>query len=182
MDFDVVFYIAQGISVLNAFVATFSAQLKNMKTILAAQIIMNLLAAVTCFLLGGFSGVGISIIAVVQTIVMYFYSMKDKKPHVAVTALFVVVYILNSVITFSSIFDIFPTLAAVSFALSVAQRSSKAYRLVGIWNPLFWLVYDVYIDAYANIVLHSCIFISMLIACIRLDGFFGLIKKHNSEK
>ena len=40
-------------------------------------------------------------------------------------------------------------------------------------------VYDVYTHAYGNLLMHLGIFISVMIACVRLDGFFGLIKKKN---
>ena len=74
------FYIAQGISIVTALVAILSMQLKNMKSILIFQITANLLAASTYFLLGGFSGAGISLIAIIQLIVMFFYNKKNIKP------------------------------------------------------------------------------------------------------
>ena len=67
------FYIAQAISILTALIAIASMQMKTMKSILITQITANLLAASTYFLLGGFSGAGISLIAIIQLIVMYFY-------------------------------------------------------------------------------------------------------------
>ncbi len=179
MTSEIAFYIAQGISVITAIIAIMSAQLKNMKAILVTQIIGNSLASSTYFLLGGFSGAGISIIAVLQTVVMYFYNVNDKKPHIPVTAAFILAYVVNAVLTFGSIFDIFPAIAAICFALAVAQTKSMNYRFFSIWNPLCWLVYDVYTHAYGNLLMHLGIFISVMIACVRLDGFFGLIKKKN---
>ena len=71
-------YVVNGISMITAVIAILSVQLKNMKGILATQLIGNTLAASTYFLMGGFTGAGVSIIAVVQTVVMYFYNAKDK--------------------------------------------------------------------------------------------------------
>ena len=181
MDFDVAFYIAQAISIINTGIAMFSAQMKNMKAILFTQILANVIAAATCLLLGGLSGVGVSIIAVIQTVVMYFYNANGKKPNVAVTAVFILAYVLNAVFTFSTAFDVFPAIAAVCFALAVAQTKPMAYRFFSIWNPLSWLVYDIYIGAYVNIIMHVGIFVSIIIACFRLDGFFGLIKKETTK-
>jgi hypothetical protein len=47
-------YIVNGISVITAVIAVLSVQLKNMKGILATQLIGNTLAASTYFLMGGF--------------------------------------------------------------------------------------------------------------------------------
>ena len=180
MDPNIAFYIAQGISIITAVIAILSVQLKGMKAILVTQIIGNTLASSTYFLLGGFSGAGVSLIAVVQTVVMYFYSVRGVKPHVPVTAAFILAYILNSALTFSSVFDILPAIAAVCFALSVSQSKPILFRFFGIWNPLSWLIYDVYARAYGNMLMHLGVFISIIIACIRYDGFFGLIKKKNN--
>ena len=181
IDPEVAFYIAQGISVVTAVIAILSVQLKNMKGILVTQIIGNSLVASTYFLLGRFTGAGVSIIAVVQTVVMYFYNAKDKKPHIPVTIAFIAAYVLNAVLTFSSVFDIFPAISAVCFALAVAQTKPIRFRFFSIWNPLCWTVYDVYAKAPVNLLMHLGILISVLVACVRLDGFFGLMKKRNSK-
>lgn len=181
MNPTIAFYIAQGISIITAAIAILSVQLKNMKAILVTQIIGNSLAASTYFLLGGFTGAGVSIIAVIQTVVMYFYNVNNTKPHVPVTVAFILAYVTNAVLTFGSIFDIFPAIAAVCFALSVAQTKPMAFRFFSIWNPLSWTVYDIYSRAYGNLLMHLGIFISVIIACVRYDGFFGLIKKNNKN-
>ena len=175
-------YIVNGISIITAVIAILSVQLKNMKGILATQLIGNSLAASTYFLMGGFTGAGVSIIAVVQTVVMYFYSLKDKKPHVPVTIAFIAAYVINSVLTFSSIFDIFPAISAICYALAVAQIKPIRFRFFSIWNPFCWMFYDVHAQLPINFLMHLGIFISVIVACIRLDGFFGLIPKFKKEK
>ena len=70
------FYIAQGISVLTALTAVITMQMKKMRNILLGQITANILTASTYFLLGGFSGAGICLIAIVKSIVMFFYERK----------------------------------------------------------------------------------------------------------
>ena len=72
------FYIAQGISVLTALTAVLMMQFKSMKLILLGQIVANLLAASTYFLLDGLSGAGICFLAIAHTIVMFFYNRKNK--------------------------------------------------------------------------------------------------------
>ena len=166
------FYIAQGISIVTALVAILSMQLKNMKSILIFQITANLLAASTYFLLGGFSGAGISLIAIIQLIVMFFYNKKNTKPPLIVIGIFIFLYVLYSILNFNTYLDLFPLLAALSFALGVAQTKPSIYRFYGLLNPLFWLVYDIFSGAYINVLMRIGIFTSALIAKIRLDGIF----------
>ena len=165
------FYIAQGISIFTAIVAILSMQLKSMKNILIATIAANLLAASTYFLLDSFSGAGISLIAIIQLIIMYIYNKKDKTPHKIVVGLFIAAYTIYSIINFKNIMDIFPLMAAICFALGVAQKKPSMFRIFGLLNPLCWLVYDIYSLAYINSLMRVGIFTSAFISMIRLDGF-----------
>ena len=140
-----------------------------MKSILITQIIANLLASSTYFVLGSFSGAGISLIAIIQLIVVYIYDKKNIKPHKFVIALFILAYTIYSIFTFKSFIDIFPFLAAVFFALGIAQEKPSTFRIYGMLNPLSWLVYDIYSWALVNSIMRVGIFTSALIAKIRLD-------------
>ena len=185
------FYIAQGISILTAIIAILSMQLKSMKGILITQIIANLLASSTYFVLGSFSGAGISLIAIIQLIVVYIYGLKKIKPHKLVIITFIAAYtgytiysIINAMQTnpnHNPFFDLFPYLAAVFFALGIIQEKPSIYRIYGMLNPLCWLVYDIYSLALINSIMRVGIFLSALIAKIRLDGFMRKKQTNNEE-
>ncbi len=163
------FYIAQGISILTGIVAVTMMQFKDMKKILAGQILANLLTASTYLLLGGLSGAGICIIAIVQTVTMFVYSIKRIPPHKSVVAVFVLLYIGCSVLYYKSFIDIFSALAAITYAMSVVQTKPALSRLWYVFNPLCWLIYDIYTKAYGNFILHVVVFSSTLFAIIRND-------------
>ena len=169
MDSQTAFFIAQGISVVTTVVAILCMQLKKMNAILICQLAANLLAALTYLFLDGKSGVGISIIAVAQTLVMFLFERKGKKPHPVIIGSFIAAYVGYSVLIFQNIFDLLPLGAAICFALGIAQKKPSAYRIFGAINPLFWLAYDVYTMALVNIIMHSCIFISAVVGIVRLD-------------
>ena len=177
MDPQVAFWIAQSISIVTTVIAVLCMQLKNMNWILICQITANALAGTTYFFLDGKSGLGISLIAVVQTVVMFIYSKKGKNPHWLVTVAFCTSYFGYSLIVYQEIFDFLPAAAAVFFALAVAQKKPSNYRIFAAINPIFWIVYDIYALAYVYIFMHSMIFISAVIGIIRLDV---LGKKNNN--
>lgn len=163
------FYIAQGISVLTCILAVVISQFKDMRGILAGRILTNLLSATTYLLLGGLSGAGVCLIAIVHTVIMYIYNEKKIPPHKSVIVLFVTLYVACSAVYYSSPVDIISGVAAVCFALSVVQTKPSCSRLWFVFNPLLWLIYDVFTRAYGNMVLHVIIFISTLAAIIRYD-------------
>lgn len=163
------FYIAQGLSILTCIVAVAKMQFKDMKMILAGQILSNLLSASTYLLLGGLSGGGVCIIAIFQTVTMFVYNAKKVPPHKSVIALFILLYIGYSALYYKSFIDIFSAIAAITFAMSVVQTKPALSRLWYLFNPLCWLIYDIYTKAYGNFVLHIIVFSSTLFAIIRND-------------
>lgn len=163
------FYIAQGISVLTTLLSIFTMQLKSMKKILIGQTLVNLLVAVSYFLLGGLSGAGICFIAIFQGIIMYFYNTKGTKPHLWVILGFIALYITCSVLYYKDYTDLFPAVAAVCFALSIVQQKPDASRLWYLPNPLLWIIYDIILMAYGNLIMHIIVFVGTLLGIIRLD-------------
>lgn len=166
------FYIAQGVSILTTLVAIFMMQCKNMKLILAGHIAANFLTALTYLLLGGFSGASICILAVAQSIVMFFYNRKEKKPHLPVVIGFIILYACCSALNYTSPFDIISAAAAVCFCMSVTTSTAAASRRWYVFNPLCWMIYDLFTLAYGNFIMHLIVFISTFSAMIRVDGVF----------
>ena len=163
------FYLAQGISVLTGIVAVVMMQFKDMRKILIGQILANLLTASTYFLLGGFSGAGICLIAIVQTVTMFLYNLKNRPPHRGVIVLFILLYLACSAFYYKSPVDLFSAMAAICYAFSVVQTKSSLSRLWYLFNPLCWLIYDLFTRAYGNLILHVVVFSSTLIAIFRND-------------
>ena len=172
------FYIAQAISVVMALFALASMQFKNLKMVIACQIVSNVLCASTYFLLGGFSGAGICLVAIIQSVVYFVLNYKKIKPPLYVAIIFVCLFISCSVIYYKSPIDLLSAGAAVFFALSMAQKSSSRARIVYLLNPIFWTIYDIFTLAYVNTFIHSAIFISTLFAIIRLD----ILKREKIKK
>ena len=167
------FYIAQGISVLTAIVSVVMMQFKKMHWILLGQITTNILAGSTYLFLGGFSGAGISVVAVVQSVVMFLCNRAGKKPHWTIVSGFILRYVLCSVYYYTSPIDLCSSVAAAVFAISIVQEKPAASRAWYVFNPLLWVVYDVYTAAYVNVMVHGAIFISTAVAMVRLDGLFA---------
>ena len=171
------FYIAQGISVITAIVAVCMMQFKNLKLILLGQLTTNLLTALSYLLLDGLSGAGISIIAIIQSGVMFIYNQKNKKPHWWVLGLFILSYLACSVFYYKSFIDVLPAISAICFAISIAMPTPFLSRVWFSFNPIFWVAYDLSTRAYGNLAIHLIVFISTITALIRIDDIFGFKKR-----
>lgn len=182
MDFGVGFYISQGLSILTAIFSILAEQMKKMKHILIFQTVVNLLAALSyVFLVDGRAGFIVSMIGTVQSVIMYIYDKKGKRPHLVLTLGFVAAYLFLSLYNNTDkIINFLPAAAAVCFALAIMQRKPKMYRIFDFSNAALWLVYDACILS-GNFFVHLGIAISALIGMIRLDGLFQPKKKKNKK-
>ena len=178
------FYLAQCISILCGVLAIIMMQLKNMKTILAFQIIVNLTASLNYLILGGNSGAMASVLAIIQSVVMFLYSAKNRQPHKIVIIGFILTYVACStynVLLTQDIKEILPAMAAFCFSISIVQKKPSVFRVWAALNPSFWLAYDIFTHSYVMFLVHLAILTSSLVAMIRIDGFFGLVKKNKKE-
>ena len=169
------FWIAQGISVVTGILAIIMMQLKNMKVILAFQITVNLIASTNYLLMDGDTGMIVSLVAVLHSVVMYFYNTKNVTPHIPVTVGFILVYLgcaaYNLIVTHDPM-EILPAIAAFCFSMCLVQKKPSVFRIWGALNPSFWLAYDLYTGSYVMFLVHAGILISSIIGMIRLDGYF----------
>ncbi len=163
------FLIAQAIGPVTTVMSIVSAQFKKLTPILLSELMMNALVALSYILLGGLSGSYICIAASVQTLVCYFFARREVKVPRALTAAFVAMYIVITIITWQGPLDILPGVCAVMFALSVVQDNPAGYRIYMGVNSLLWIIYDIVILAYSMVITHGLLLISIIIAILRHD-------------
>lgn len=163
--------IAFSISVLALVLEIAIYQFKGMKAIVIGQCVSNFLILLTYFLGDGLSGAAVCAVATVHTFLIYYlYQKNDKSISSWFVWSFVIVYLVCSVVTYKSIIDIIPTIAAVLFALSVVQSKAWKYRIIIFANSILWISYDIIISAPIPMLVTHCIaVISVVVGIIRLD-------------
>ena len=180
MNYETAYLIAQLVSIVTGVLAIILMQLKNMKTILLFQIIVNLLAASNYLLLGGDTGALVSALAIIQSVVMFLYSRKKVKPHTVVVVLFIAAYLACStynIVVSHDPLELLPACAAVCFSVSLVQERPEIFRIWGALNPAFWSPYDLCTRSHVMFFVHLGILISSIVAMIRVDGVFKKFKK-----
>ena len=180
MDAQVAFWMAQGISIITGILAIVLKQMKEMKKILILEVVANSLATLNYVFVGGDSGWIVSGIAVLNAVVMLIYFLCNKKAPSFLVVVFLGIYITSSAVTLvvkCDFMELLPALSAVCYSVSMMQKKPSHYRAWSVLNPVFWTVYDIYTTSYVMSIVHFGIFVSTLIAMIRLDGFLGLVKK-----
>ncbi|MBQ8415684.1 MAG: YgjV family protein [Clostridia bacterium] len=146
-----------------------SMLLKSMVGVLILQIASNLAMCLNFAFLGAFSGAGVSIVATIHSFVIFLFQRKNKPFPKALTALFIVVYVAVSLLSYSMPLDLLCTVGAILFCFSVVQSKSSGFRLFAMLNTATWITYDLTTMAYTASLTHVVLFLTSLISIIRLD-------------
>ena len=149
--------------------AILSMQLKNVRLILACQLLINGIGALTYVLQDGFSGCGIYLIALTQTVLYFVLRVKNISAPKFLAAVFAFLFAGCAVLTYQGYADIISAVAAMTCALGIAQEKPFGYRICMLLNGLIWMAYDVTLGAYTMIISHAVTFLSAGIGIIRLD-------------
>lgn len=168
------FVFSQICGLIVSLAAILSMQLKNIRWILVCLLICNGVGALSYILLGGLSGCGIYLVALLQAVIYYFFRVKDKKAPIVLSAVFLVAFLVCSLTTYKSPVDLISALAALTCALSLMQEKPSLYRVFMLFNGAIWMIYDISVGAYTMVISHIATTLSAGIGIVRLD-----LKKNN---
>lgn len=171
------FIFSQICGIIVSVAAIISMQLKNIKTVLLCQLICNGVGALSYILVGGLSGCGIYIVALLQSIIFFIYRAKGKKAPLPLTYIFVALFLTCSILAYRAPQDIISAIASMTCALALVQEKPSVYRIFMLANGIIWMLYDVSVYAYTMILSHVITAVSALTGIIRLD-----IKKKSQEQ
>ena len=143
---------------------------KKMKTVLLFNLLGNALVGVNYLLTASYSGAIICGVAILGLCINYYFTSQDKKIPVGAIIFHAVAFLAANLVTFTYWYDVLALAASLLFVLSIAQESTKYYRLLYISNSLVWIGYDVFAKSWGNLFTHSVLFIAIFISIIVRDG------------
>ena len=161
--------LAYAVGILTTVVAVLSMQFKSMKIVLLLQIVANGLLGVQYAIRGADTGVWSLALGVVQIILSYVLNVKSIRFPRWLVLLFVAGYLIITVFTFKSFFDVLPFIALCIFSVSIIQEKSRICRILSVLNSITFLIYDVSTQSYSAIITHGTILLFLIVGILRLD-------------
>ena len=165
-------------SIITTVLGLFEPYCKKMKTVLIFSLIGNALVCTNYLITKSYSGSAICFIAVIQLIVNFSFTSRDKRIPKWIIAINAVTFLAINLLTFRVYYDIFSLIASLLFVFSVSQSSAKYYRILTITNALVWIAYDTLAKSYANLITHIILVIATTGSIIYRD----IIKKDDSSQ
>ena len=161
--------IANIIGIIILLISTFSWWRKSKEKVLKMQIISNIFACVQYIFLyttGGLSGILIKIVAIIRDVV----NIKKEKYKILqskyVFIVLLVIYGIIGAVTYKNSISIFSIIAAVSYTVLIWPNSVKNVRIAAFVSAIFWIIYNIGVQAYSSALSSSITCISSLLALI----------------
>lgn len=167
------FWIAQFFGILSTIAAILCVQARTAGGVLLGQILANGFSGLSYGLLGSISGAWVCILAAVHSVLISFVrKLEDssrKRLIILISVIFAIAYVVGTVLTYHQWADIISCICALLFVLTIAQEDASKMRNVMLVSMALWVLFDISVGAYTNIITHASTIISIITAKLRLD-------------
>ena len=157
------------VSVFTTLFAVASMQFKSMKHVIICQLLANGLLFLQYLLENRISAGGVVIVALLQTVVSFFFTYKKKRFPVWLTGIFMLAFAAVSILTYTTPLDLIPLAAVCFFAIAIVQKNSAICRICSAVNCILWLSYDI-ACAPSAILTHAIILAFIVVGILRQDS------------
>lgn len=164
---DINFIIAQAFGVLGMISSICSMQFKKRRSILAALFCLNLFAALSMIFLGSLSATYISFLAVIEILINHFFESRKKPVPGFVVGLYALATIAIGIATYAAPTDLIAIACAFIFCITILAKKEQDIRKLTLVNQSLWLIFNVFVGAYALVCSNTLTIISTALALLR---------------
>lgn len=155
--------LAQVFAFLSSLCLLISFWQKKRSKILFFQILDSTFDIIQYSLLGAYTGSLISLLGATRA---YTFSKTNNKFFLL---LFLLLYIIASLITFNRVISFIPLIAALVYTIVTWNKKEKNIRLFSILVFILWFIYDILVKAYVSSITDIVLVVSNSIAFYKLD-------------
>ena len=162
--------IAQLIGFIGPGLYVISFQCKSSRKLLILQLVGSLAYAVSIFMLGGYSGFAVAMIAVLNYLILSYGIATNHRWACwkGWGVVFTLLYIGATAMTWQGWFDILPCIGTGSTTLTNWTRNGKKIRIARLFvNSPTWMIYDFFAHSYSGVISEIISIISILISVYR---------------
>ncbi len=163
------FILAQILAVIAFILDIICMQFKKKSGILVIGIISNTMYALEYTFLGAWTGAISFVIGIIRNITYFIYEKKKYKPNIIVLIIFVFLIVGAGIYTWKDITSLLPVIALVLWTIVSWQSNTKWMRLAEAFICIMWIIYDLFVGAYAGIITEFIILCSTTIGIFRYD-------------
>ncbi len=171
------FIVAQIMGIFSTFSAILCVQARSAGGILLGQFLANTFSGLSYGFLGSLSGAWVCMLAAIQSVLVSLINkmpqQKRKRAILILSILFSIAYVAGSIVTYTQWTDVISCVCALLFVVTIAQEQAGSMRNVMLVSMTLWVIFDIAVGAYTNIITHGSTILSILSAKMRLDRHVG---------
>ena len=157
------FILAQIFAFLSSLCLLVSFWQRKRKKILFFQTLDSTFDIIQYSLLGAYTGSLISLLGATRA---YTFSKTNNKFFLF---LFLLLYVIASIITFNGLISFLPLIAALVYTIVTWNKKEKNIRIFSILVFFLWLIYDILVKAYISSITDIILIVSNSLAFYKLD-------------
>lgn len=139
--------------------------LKDRRTILIINFLGCVLIGSTYFLLSAWTGVAMSLIAIIRNVIFLVdekrngKSEKISKKDILILVIIYFATIIATVPSYKGLLSLLSVFATSLYTFSVWQKKTLVYKILGIPIGLLWISYNIYVMSLFGIILESVLLV-----------------------
>lgn len=141
------------------------------KTILIFLILTNIFWSLQYLMLNAYSGLYMCVIAIIRTVVYLKYENSNRKVDLFTMLVFIGLYIFGGVLAYDGIISMLPVVGTCIYTIYLTGDNIKRFKYVCIGDAIFWIIYNVFVQAYVGI-------LSSVVEIITASYSIYKLKKH----
>jgi hypothetical protein len=165
MEITTQYIISQIFTVISYMLLASTYQVKNRKAVLTLNLLGQLSFVIAYSLLGAWSGLTMTLLAIIRNIIFIVDENKNgkrekiNKSDIIILIILYVISIISAIYTYDGFLSLFSVFATMLYTFSVWQKKTSIYKILGIPIGILWILYNTYIMSIFGIILESVLFI-----------------------
>ena len=154
---------AQILGFIAFLVSLYAYQRIKKKDILLCMVISNIINLVHYLMLGAYSGCITKVIAIFRDTFIVLKEKNKSLSSILFLIIFILIYTLVSIYTFTNILSLFPLVAAIIYIIPTWLENSKTVKKTALFCYILWLIYNIYVLSIAGVIANIVSIVSIII-------------------
>ncbi len=159
-------YIVSQLFALGAFIISLiSFHRKKKEKIIKTALIANIFDMFHYILLGAYNGFLTILLSFFRNSFVIYKDKRKIKSNIYLV-IFIILYLIISIITYKNIYSILPSIAAIIYLIAIWNGNELTIKKVGCGCFFLWLTYDIFVFSIMGIISNIVAIISTFIAVL----------------
>lgn len=182
MEWSVTYVLSQVFTIIMYVLLAVTYYAKDRKKVLVISFLSIIANGIAYIFLSAWTGLAMCIVALIRNIIFLIDEKKNGKREninkidIIILILLIAILIVSAVLTYDGFLSLLSVFATTLYTISVWQKKTKIYKLLGIPVGILWVVYHIYIMSLFGTILEG-----ILLIC-STTGYILEIKKNNKER